>query len=208
MNALLNIKLPFNYEKNSKRPGPRNLKTRNKVNNAHIDKLIDDLENVKNYYEHINRVTEDILIDAVYNDIVAKSNRITEILKNKGDCNNNIVGARFSEAENHIITYYVPLTVIDKAIEKLNDSKQLITNQLNGEANSVNFDYGNTSIKYPGNKRLKIRNTIIDCSVLESFGIPDAGSVDFHLDNVSITFFSTELKTSILLSKIIKDNRL
>ncbi|MGM9958209.1 MAG: S8 family peptidase [Erysipelotrichaceae bacterium] len=208
MNALLNIKLPFNYEKNSKRPGPRNLKTRNKVNNAHIDKLIDDLENVKNYYEHINRVTEDILIDAVYNDIVAKSNRITEILKNKGDCNNNIVGARFSEAENHIITYYVPLTVIDKAIEKLNDSKQLITNQLNGEANSVNFDYGNTSIKYPGNKRLKIRNTIIDCSVLESFGIPDAGSVDFPLDNVSITFFSTELKTSILLSKIIKDNRL
>ena len=208
MNALLNIKLPFNYEKNSKRPGPRNLKTRNKVNNAHIDKLIDDLENVKNYYEHINRVTEDILIDAVYNDIVAKSNRITEILKNKGDCNNNIVGARFSEAENHIITYYVPLTVIDKAIEKLNDSKQLITNQLNGEANSVNFDYGNTSIKYPGNKRLKIRNTILDCSVLESFGIPDAGSVDFPLDNVSITFFSTELKTSILLSKIIKDNRL
>lgn len=208
MNALLNIKLPFNDEKNSKRPGPRNLKTRNKVNIAHIDKLIEDLENVKNYYEHINRVTEDILIDAVYNDIVAKTNRITEILKNKGDCNNNIVGARFSEAENHIITYYVPLTVIDKAIEKLKDSKQLITNQLNGEANSINFDYSNTSIKYPGNKRLKIRNTIIDCSVLESFGIPDAGSVDYPLDNVSITFFSTELKTSILLSKIIKDNRL
>lgn len=208
MNALLNIKLPFNYEKNSKRPGPRNLKTRNKVNIAHIDKLIDDLKNVKNYYEHINRVTEDILIDAVYNDIVAKSNRITEIFKNKGDYNNNIVGARFSETENHIITYYVPLTVINQAIEKLKDSKQLIDNQLNGEANSINFDSSNTSIKYPGNKRSKIRNTIIDCSLLESFDIPDAGSLDYPLDNVSITFFSTELKTSILLSKIIKDNRL
>ena len=207
MNSLLNIKLPFNNEPNPKKPGPRNLKKRNKVDIKHIDKLIDDLKNIKNYYERINRVTEDILIDAIYNDIVAKSNRIIEILKNKGDCNNNIVGARFSKSENHIITYYVPLSVIDQAIEKLKESKNLIAEQLNGEANSINFDSSNTSIKYPGNRRLKIRNTIIDCSVLENFGVPDAGTIEYLTDNLSITFYNTELKTSILLSKIIKDRR-
>lgn len=206
MNSMLNIKLPFNSEQNNKRSGARNLKSRNKVNTAHIDKLINDLKHIKNYYERIKRVTENILIDANYNDIVAKSNRIVELLRNQGDLNDNIVGARFSKSNNHIITYYVPMTVIDLAIKKLDEGRLLISSQLDGEANYENFDSDNPSIKYPNKQKTRIRNTIIDCSVLEGFDIPDAGFVEHPTDSLSITFYNTELTTGILLSKIINDN--
>ena len=203
MNSILNIKLPFNSEQNNKKSGARNLKSRNKVNTAHIDKLINDLKHIKNYYERIKRVTENILIDANYNDIVAKSNRIVELLRNQGDLNDNIVGARFSKSNNHIITYYVPMTVIDLAIKKLNEGRLLISSQLDGEANYENFDSNNPSIKYPNKQKTRIRNTIIDCSVLEGFDIPDAGFIEHPTDSLSITFYNTELTTGILLSKII-----
>ena len=67
------------------------------------------LERIKRYYMSIDTYTDGILIDVCYNDIIAKSGRMTEVLKDKSDCNNTIVGARFSDShdqpENHIITH-------------------------------------------------------------------------------------------------------
>ena len=77
-----------------------------------IDYLIEDLYSVLRYYQDSPQIIKNILIDVNYNDIIAKSRRIKELLKpNKKTTNDMVVGARFSDAEdgeeNHIITYYI-----------------------------------------------------------------------------------------------------
>lgn len=208
MNSLLNIKLPFNHEKNSKKPGPRNLKRSNKVTINHLNELIDELNFVKRYYERNEKIIEGSLIDVYYNDVVPKSNRIVEVLKEKGECNDYIVGARFSEKENHIITYYIPMSALNNSIEKLEKGKAFLINELNGEANSENFDAGDSSINYSKDyySRNKIRNIIIDCSVIERFAIPDAGELDDIKENVTITLYKTEVQFSYLINTLFKRN--
>ena len=126
------------------------------------------------------------------------------MLKITGDCNDYIVGARFSNSEpgkeNHIITYYVTREVVDSAIEKLNDAKSLIDDQLGGKATALNFDSSNKTIDYSKYKtsKVKLRDVIIDCSVLEKFDVPNAAS-DIDKQHIIVTFFQTEVKIDELL---------
>lgn len=208
MNNLLGVKLTFNHEPYYAKPGPKNLKKANKVTVEHIEKLVQNLVAVKKYYESQPHIIEDVLIDVCYNDIIAKSGRIQEILKQKGDCNNSIVGARFSDAsegnENHIITHYVSANVIDEAINKLDAAKRLISRELSGEANSDNFDTDNNSIDYSSlsYSKSKLRNIVIDCSVVESFGVPNAGQTNIPKEQMIITFYKTELEMEKLFERI------
>ena len=145
MNDLLNIKMPFNHEKNTQKPGPRNLKKNNKTTSAHIFKLIDDLENIISFYENNQRYVDNLLVDIVYNDIISKSGRIKEIFKEKGDCNNSIVGARFTDSddgnENHIITHYISANNLKEAQNKLKVAANFLESEMNCEANYENFQY-------------------------------------------------------------------
>lgn len=207
MNELLNIKMNFNRESNTQKFGPRNLKKYQKLSVEKIDQLINELKKVENFYNFNTKYIKNVLIDVFYNDIIAKSGRIQEILKIKGDCNENIVGARFSNApagdENHIITYYVTMHAIKLTINNLSYAKELISVELGGEANNSNFDSKNKSINY-GKYSLsknKLRNIIIDCSAIDKFDIPNAISEQTS-NEVIITFFDTELNISELLQKI------
>lgn len=208
MNNLLGIKLAFNHEPNYAKPGAKNLKKANIVSIEKIEKLISDLQRVQEFYSGGDKIVNDALIDVYYNDIIPKSGRIQEILKQKGDCNNSIVGARFTDAsegnENHIITHYVSTTVIDEAIGKLLAAKEFIEKELGGEANSENFNADSTQIKYPKSpfNKTKIRNIIIDSSVVEAFGIPNAGAIDDPKDQMIITFYKTELGMDDLFDRV------
>ena len=83
MNPILQVKLRFEKEKNKPNFGPKNLKTSAKVSCEKVNKLLKDLENVLYFYHNSPKIVDKILIDVNYNDIVAKSNRITEILKSQ-----------------------------------------------------------------------------------------------------------------------------
>lgn len=211
MNRMLDIKLRLNSEKNTNKVGSKNLKKNAKTSSEHIQKLLEDLKKVKSFYEKNNLFIKDVLIDVYYNDTICKSGRISELLKIKGDCNDSIVGARFSDSkegeENHIITHYVPMNVIDNAINKLEIAKSFIENELNKEANSINFDsklqlnYSNYNLS-----KTKLRDTIIDCSVLTNFGIPNV-KIDSINDSMIVTFYQTELDIYTLLNKLEIDGR-
>ncbi|WP_026669506.1 S8 family peptidase [Butyrivibrio sp. AE3006] len=207
MNSLLGIKMPYNHEPNSKRPGARNIKKANFVYADHILKLIADLNKIKSYYEEVDNYIDGCLIDVYYNDIIAKSGRIQEILKFKSDCNKSIVGARFTESQDdpkHIITHYVSAKEIEEAIHKLQLAYDFIDTELGGCANSENFRADNTAINYPQKpyNKSKIRNTIIDCSVIDGFAIPNVVKGAEIKDRVILTFYNTKNDLDTLFERI------
>lgn len=203
MNSLLKIKLTFNHEKNRAGRGARNLNKARTTSSDLLGKLIVDLRRVKDFYNK-NPFIKEILIDVYYNDIIAKSGRIQNLLRSTCACSEYIVGARFSDAqpgyENHIITYYVSREIIDSAIEKLKDAITLIDDQLNGIATASNFDSSDKTINYSKYKTTKssLRDVIIDCSALKKFDVPNAVS-EIDKDQIIVTFYQTELELDKLL---------
>lgn len=207
MNNLLNIKLKFNYEKNINKPGPRNLNKSRKTKANDLRRLVLDLKKVKEFYSQNDKYINGVLIDVYYNDIISKSGRIKEILKNKEECNDSIVGARFTNGvpgtENHIITHYVEKNVIDSAINKILIAADYIDEYLNGEATSENFnsslplDYSKCKLK-----KTKLRDVIIDCSAIEKFDIPNVLDNVEMKDSMVVTFYKTELNIYNLLKEL------
>ena len=139
---------------------------------------------------------------------IAKTNRIRELLKPSGKTTNDVVvGARFSEApegeENHIITYYVDGTTIERTINDLQIIKRFLSVRLGGKATPSNFNEPDSHINYDGFdlSPTKIRNLIVDCSVVESISVPQITSIP-EQDTFIVTFFKTELALSTLLEKL------
>ena len=212
MNPLLQVKLRFTGEKNTQKPGARNLRAKAETSTEKIDELIDSLRAVLRFYKDNSRITNNVMIDVWYNDIIAKSNRVRELLKpSKHSTNDTVVGARFSDApegeENHIITHYVDEKTICKTIEELQVAKEFLLKRLGGKATPMNFTEPNCSIDYVGFSigKGKLRDLIIDCSVVEKFDVPRVTSIPDR-DNFLITFYKSELSLSLLLEKLRVDD--
>lgn len=213
MNNVLEVKLKYKYENNKAGGGQRNLRVNSEVTVQKIDELIDNLKTVVRYYETVQKLMNGILIDVYYNDIIAKSNRIREVLKPIGKKPNDlIVGARFSNAptgqENHIITYYVDKETINSSIDKLIIVKQFISDKLNGRAIPANFNEPDNVLSYAGYyykgneiKKNSIRDIVVDCSVIESFSYPNVTAEEYK-ESFLITFFQTEKSVSEILEKL------
>lgn len=213
MNPILQVKLQFAKEKNNQRPGKRNLRSSASTTNEKIEKLIEDLKSVLRFYSNTDKVLDHIIVDANYNCIVAKSNRIKGVFKTPGKKPNDfVVGARFSDnkegAENHIITYYVAEETIAETIKALEVVNRFISDQLGGKATYTNFKDEDNHINYDGYglSATQIRDIVIDCSVLDSFSVPKITNVP-EKENFLITFYKTELDVSNLMGKIgLEDN--
>ena len=213
MNPLLQVKLRFAKEKNTQVPGARNLRANAETSSEKLDKLISDLKTVLRFYHNSPKIVEKIMIDANYNDIIAKSNRVQVLLKPVGKAPNDcVVGARFSEApegeENHIITYYVDENTIQSTIQDLETAKRFLQSELGGTATTANFKDSDDTIKYDGYdmSKTKLRGIIIDASVLASFSVPQIGTIP-EKDSYLITFYKSELSLASLMEKLQIDDR-
>ncbi len=208
MNRLLQVKLRFSKESNDQRPKGRNLRSHAYTSIEKIDSICDDLRTILRYYKNSPRFLENILVDVNYNDIIAKSNRIKAVLKPLGKKTNDIVvGARFSDApegeENHIITYYVDEITIKETMENLSIVKKFLVDKLNGKATANNFNEPDNKLTYEGYilSKNRIRDIIVDCSVIESLSIPHISNVP-DKDTFLVTFYKTELSVAKLLEKL------
>lgn len=220
MNSILQVKLNFANEQNNQRPAGKNLRAHTEVPSERIDELIEGLRSVLRYYRGTPKLVNNILIDVNYNDIIAKSRRIQEILKPAGKHTNDIVvGARFSDApagqENHIITYYVDEETINQTIHDLSIAKQFLINELGGKATYENFTEGKNADKKDTKKlhyekyslsKSRLRGIIVDCSVISSFSVPSITDAPDR-ESFLITFYKTELSLSSLLEKLEIDER-
>ena len=169
--------------------------------------MIENLKSVLRFYRGIDKIIQNILIDVNYNDIIAKSNRIKELLKPKGKTTNDmVVGARFSQApeneENHIITYYVDVDTINNTIKELEIAYRFINEKLNGQATPDNFNESNR-LNYDGYgiSMTKLRDIVIDCSVVDSFAVPNITDIP-EQDSFLVTFYKTEISISTILEKL------
>lgn len=212
MNPLLQVKLRFAGEKNNQKPGARNLRAKAETSTEKIDELIDGLHAVLRFYKDNSRITDKMMVDIWYNDIIAKSNRVRELLKPRRlSTNDTVVGARFSDApegeENHIITHYVDEKTIRKTIEELLIVKEFLIERLGGKATPANFSEPNSNINYEGFPigKSKLRDLIIDCSVVERFDVPRVLSIP-DSETFLITFYKSELTLSLLLEKLRVDD--
>lgn len=212
MNKVLQVKMRFSNENNTQQPKARNLKTHAETTTEKIQNLCDDLRAILRFYKNSKKFLENFLIDANYNDIIAKSNRIREVLKPVGKKTNDmVVGARFSDApkgqENHIITYYVEKKTVEDTIEELEKVKKFLTEKLNGKATADNFNEPENKLKYEGYElsKSKIRNIVVDCSVLESFSVPHISKVS-EKESFLVTFYKTELSAAKILEKLKVDD--
>lgn len=211
MNNLLEVKVRYDHGKRGGSPVFVNLKKDGETTVRKIQKLQENLRAIVRYYESTPKYLKGFLIDVNYNDIIAKSKRISEMLKPSGKQTNDVVvGARFSSApegqENHIITYYVDAETIKKTLEKLEETKRFLTEKLDGKAVPENFnetkekkpdlDYGGYFLK-----KISIRNMIVDCSVVESMSVPNV-TADIQRESFLLTFFQTEYSLSEMLEEL------
>lgn len=208
MNPILQVKLRFSNEANTNRPGARNLRRKAETKVEKIDKLCDELNAILRFYRSSPQFIQDILIDVNYNDIIAKSNRIKALLKPEGkEVNDAVVGARFSDApvgeENHIITYYLEESTIKKTIENLQIAKRFLNDKLSGKATFDNFNEPKNKLNYNGHpiSKSKMRDIIVDCSVIESFSRPQIAEAP-NKESFLVTFYKTELSMEALLEKL------
>ena len=110
------------------------------VTSEHILRLIERLNQLKNFWQNENQPFNGALISVYYNKIVAKTNRIAGIFKGEKS-NYAIVGAKFnSDKTKHIITYFLDLSDIDKSIALLYKTENVLRLYFEGVISKEIFD--------------------------------------------------------------------
>ena len=210
MNNLLEVKVRFNREGRKGGKIRTNLRTHDETTSSKIESLIENLKGIMRYFKNSPKLVDGYLIDVHYNDLIAKSKRIRELLKPSGKlANDGVVGARFSDApdgqENHIITHYVNEETILNTLSKLEEAKRLLEEQLNGKATVKNFnedDKQMNNIDYSSfSSKSRVRQVIVDSSVIESFSVPNI-TAETYKESFLVTFFQTEKSLSEILEKL------
>lgn len=121
MNNALRLKGKFQTRK-AQRPGAPTLPARAKVSAEDVDDKIKQLQSVHDFW---NRRKAPVLplVEVHYRTVVAKSNRIRQLLSEPGKrANDSIVGAYFEEINGlpcHVITHYVTMPIIESTIADL-----------------------------------------------------------------------------------------
>ena len=143
------------------------------------------------------------MISVHYNKIVAKSNRIAGLFRGK-DSNYAIVGAKFNkEKTKHIITYFLDMEDLDKSIELLLKTSDIIKVKFQNGIDKVTFDDRKKIDKIPFSKfsitKSTFKQVIADVSYIEDFEVEMATR---QLKQSIITLYNTHTDTKMLFENI------
>lgn len=140
MNSLIRLTGDFQTARGS-RPGPATLPAKGTVTTDKISHIRESLETVLSKWPK-NAIIKDILVSVEYRQIVAKSNRIREMLNGGKDQEPelSIRGARYLDFNGnrprHLMTHYVPETTILSTIEELRKCEQIVVDHFDGLMNA------------------------------------------------------------------------
>lgn len=206
MNEILQLKGKLEQINPGNTPGPSNISKNKYVSIDHLEKLKDNLQKIKKFWEE-EKLNIKPLVSAYYISVVAKSNRLKGILESNLKQNNNaIVGAKFTEGnyKKHIITYCVSIEIIDLSIKNIENVIKIISNNFGDKISHYDIEkinhkeYEKLFIK--GVSRTRFVNIVVDAYYLESFGIEQDTS---HLvENSIITIYDTGTKTSDIMNQL------
>lgn len=155
--------------------GGAEMNSKKTVSSKKLLELASKLYQIKEFWEHEQRPFQGILISVYYNKIVAKSNRITGLFKGSNS-NYAIVGAKFNnEKTKHIITYFLNIEDIEKSIELLYDTKEVLDSLFNGVITKTIFDnkelMDNIPFKRFSLKKSRFKQIVADVSYIDDFEV-------------------------------------
>lgn len=140
MNSLIRLTGDFQTARGSQ-PGPATLPAKGTVTAEKISRIRKSLETVLSKWPK-DAIIEDILVSVEYRQIVAKSNRIREMLNGGKDQEPelSIRGARYldfyGDNPRHLMTHYVPEKTIRSTIDNLHECKRIVVDHFDGLMNA------------------------------------------------------------------------
>ena len=204
MNSLLQLKGHFEQRSNPNRPGPRNLPAGQAINVSHVSDLKMQLSELAAFWADKTLFTK-ALVSVHYTDVVAKSNRIKDLLSEspKG-ANESIVGARFDETGDgikHIITHCVFRDTIKKAVAELDECIQVLNTQFSGKLSVSQIDDINLNrVSINGMAKTKFVSLMVDCFHVEFINIDtDKDPIE---ERSIVTLYETDVRSSQILRQI------
>ena len=130
MNKTLRLKGKL-QTKGAQRPGAPTLPSRATVTTANVEDKITQLKEVRDFWQK-EKTPVSPLVEVHYRTVVAKSNRIRQLLAGpKKKPNDYIVGAYFETVDGrqcHVITYYVTMEIIDSTLRDLEACRKILEN--------------------------------------------------------------------------------
>lgn len=204
MNDILQLKGHFEQRRNPNRPGPRNLPAGQTVKVSHLIDLRNQLIDLVDFWKDKTLFSK-ALVSVHYTDVVAKSNRIKDLLSESvNGANDSIVGAKFSEAEDtvrHIITHCVKQETLKKSISDLDICIEIINSQFGGKISVETIEQINKNIiSIEGIPKTKFVSIIVDSHYVDYFGIEK--DIDPIENRSVITLFRTDVRSIEIMRKI------
>ena len=207
MNDLLRVKLPLGHNSRKGQVGPSVLPAAQSVRAGKISAIITQLEEQVAFWKE-QTVIDNALLSIEYIRVVAKSNRIRQLLSyGSKDINDHIKGAKFvgdDKAKRHVITYYVSISAIIKSIDDLNIVAGIINSSYNGTINYSDIESINkvTSKEWshPEISKSTFVNLVVDCFYIRNIYTPEP---DKHVKGSNIvTIYNTGFEVKDKLNEL------
>lgn len=206
MNSLIQLKGQLTPRRNPSHGGGSNLTANTEVKVEKLQNIINDLEELKEYWKDRTMLINGTLINVEYNRIVPKSKRIKTILfKNSSENTADLIkGAKYDGDENnpyHVITYFIPLENLSINIEKIQTCVNILNEKFNNKFNNEDeqkissMDFSKYNIS-----KTTFMEVLTDCSMVTKLTYP---KYDKTLnENQAITLYDVNIKTKKILEKL------
>ena len=179
------------------------MNSKSHITSNKIMALYAKLVSIKNFWKEEKRPFSGVLISVYYNKIVARSNRISGLLKG-ADSNYAVVGAKFNkEKDKHIITYYIDESDLDNSIALLFSTNEVIKTYY--KQGITKFEFDNKSKVNKINfvpfciSKSMFRQVVADVSYIEDFEV-EMPTQQFQ--ESIITLYNTGVDTKELFKKL------
>ena len=207
MHNLLELKGEFRSKPNEQMGGGLTLPVGAFITSDKVRRLANELDRTCASWEGAS-LLDSVLIDVHYTTLVAKSNRVGRVFwQPKIKPSRLIVGARFSEDDCHIITYYVPMDAIRNSARELRICADYLDREHGGSISRDVFNTNNGTTegdvlaKY-GLARSNIRTLIVDSHYVGHFALPKAHLVSSDDHYRLVTVYKTEKSIGTLLEDL------
>ena len=182
------------------------------VETSKINELITELEHIYSKWEK-DTYFGGALISVHHNRVIAKSNRLKVLLKEKGkSINDCIKGAKYDYESmpndktkvKHVFTYFVELKTIKETIDTLQICKKIVDNDYQGKITKADIDKINNDIKFKYEKEIKktaFTNAIVDINYIDYFAI-DEERIESLEDEAIITLYETKINNDDFLREL------
>ncbi len=205
MNKILELKGNFKHNPNPSSSGSVTLPKdaiANPITIEHLSKLSNQLKEIYKYWEK-ETLINGALVTVYYREIVAKSNRLDRLLREKGiEKNSNIRGAKFNEDNTkHIFTYFISLISLNESITDIDNAIFIVKNFYFGKVGKNEID--NLKENYECDEimsRTTFANIIKDAYYVEDFSI-DRDNEKIEETSI-ISIYKTGISSKELFRKI------